>query len=769
MRIKLYFVTLVVIALTALTVGAQSNTFTYQGRLTDNNLAAVGTYEMQFRVFDAAVAGNQLPVGTPVTLNFTVAGTNPVTVSNGAFTVQLNFGNGVFTGADRWLDISVRKPSDPPGFTLLTPRQPITSSPYSIKTLNANAADSLSSACVLCITDAQISGIDAGKVTGVVGIANGGTGSSTQNFVDLTTPQTITGAKIMSNTSNVFTGSGAGLTNISPTNISPGTASINIAGIAAAPAVVTTGATPSVAGRTMLTLNYASPTEITDLTGGVDGQCVVLLSLNNNISFTNGGNFRLTNRFTQTNNYISNRLFPDSTLTVCRSSASGGPLWYEAARAINSIVTNVVASASGGTGTGTVTSSPAGINCPTGGGTGCVAPFGPSEVVTLTAIASPGSTFTGWSGGCSGTGTCVPPPGGGFFQATFTLITFPLSVTKTAGGSVTSSPAGINCGGDCNETYAQNTVVTLTRQTDAGASFLGWGGACSAAGTALTCDVTMDAAKSVSATFGLIVNVSKAGAGSGTVTSTPGGINCGANCSAFFAGDSTPTLTATPNAGSVFTGWSGSCSGTGTCNLSMNGQKNVTATFAPQQFTLSVAKAGTGSGTVTSSPTGINCGADCTEAYNNGTSVVLTAAPNAGSTFAGWSGGGCSGTGTCTTTVTAATTVTATFDPAVPNWGITVSSMDFGTTTVGTPVFRTFSVGNDGASVIFSPTVSITGVDASEFQLFSTTCASSWPNGYGCTMQVRFLPTSNGAKSASFQLSSTPGNTVASSMTGVGN
>ncbi|MBK8303432.1 MAG: choice-of-anchor D domain-containing protein [Chloracidobacterium sp.] len=760
MRIKLYFVTLVVIALTALTVGAQSNTFTYQGRLTDNNLAAVGTYEMQFRVFDAAVAGNQLPVGTPVTLNFTVAGTNPVTVSNGAFTVQLNFGNGVFTGADRWLEISVRKPSDPPGFTLLTPRQPITSSPYSIKTLNANAADSLSSACVLCITDAQISGIDAGKVTGVVGIANGGTGSSTQNFVDLTTPQTITGAKIMSSATNVFTGSGAGLTNISPTNISPGTASINIAGIAAAPAVVTSGATPSVANRTMVTLDYATPTEITDLTGGVDGQCVVLLSLNNSISFTNGVNFRLTNRFTQGNNYISNRLFTDSTLTVCRSSASGGPIWYETTRAINSVVNFLLVSMSGN-GAGTVTSSPAGINCVTGV-VQCVAPFALGEVATLTATASPGSTFTGWSGSCSGTGTCVIAVNQNMgVTATFTLITFPLQVTKTAGGSVTSSPAGINCGGDCNENYPENTVVTLTRQTDAGASFLGWGGACSAAGTALTCDVTMDAAKSVSATFGLVVNVTKTGAGGGTVTSSPGGINCGANCSAFFTGDSTPTLTATPNAGSVFTGWSGSCSGTGTCNLSMNGQKNVTATFAPQQFTLSVAKAGTGSGTVTSSPTGINCGADCTEAYNNGTSVVLTAAPNAGSTFAGWSGGGCSGTGTCTTTVTAATTVTATFDPAVPNWGITVSSMDFGTTTVGTPVFRTFSVGNDGASVIFSPTVSITGVDASEFQLFSTTCASSWPNGYGCTMQVRFLPTSNGAKSASFHYSSTPGNTVA--------
>lgn len=238
MRTKLLFGILLVLASLAATAGAQSNTFTYQGRLTDNNLAAVGTYEMQFRVFDAAVAGNQLPQPTPITLTFTVAGTNPVTVSNGAFTVHLNFGANVFTGADRWLEISVRKPSDPPGFTLLTPRQPITSSPYAIKTINANAADSVTAACVLCITDAHISGIDgskvtgtvanaanaataasattAGNVSGVVAIANGGTGSATQNFVDLTTNQTVGGTKTFANPP---VGNGSQLTNINGANI----------------------------------------------------------------------------------------------------------------------------------------------------------------------------------------------------------------------------------------------------------------------------------------------------------------------------------------------------------------------------------------------------------------------------------------------------------------------------------------------------------------------------------------------------------------------
>src|SRR5207244_10398538 len=64
----------------------------------------------------------------------------------------------------------------------------------------------------------------------------------------------------------------------------------------------------------------------------------------------------------------------------------------------------------------------------------------------------------------------------------------------------------------------------------------------------------------------------------------------------------------------------------------------VTATFTPQTFTLTVSKAGTGAGTVTSSPAGITCGATCAASFTSGTAVTLTAAPAAGSTFTGWSG-----------------------------------------------------------------------------------------------------------------------------------
>ena len=85
-------------------------------------------------------------------------------------------------------------------------------------------------------------------------------------------------------------------------------------------------------------------------------------------------------------------------------------------------------------------------------------------------------------------------------------------------------------------------------------------------------------------------------------------------------------------------------------------------TVTPPVYTLTVSKSGSGSGTITSSPAGISCGSDCTETYTNGTSVTLTAAPDAGSTFTGWSGGGCSGTGNCVITMSADAGATAVFD-----------------------------------------------------------------------------------------------------------
>jgi uncharacterized repeat protein (TIGR02543 family) len=86
-------------------------------------------------------------------------------------------------------------------------------------------------------------------------------------------------------------------------------------------------------------------------------------------------------------------------------------------------------------------------------------------------------------------------------------------------------------------------------------------------------------------------------------------------------------------------------------------------TIVVLQRALTVTKSGAGSGTVTSNPTGVNCGTDCSELFNHGTSVTFTAAPATGSTFSGWSGS-CTGTTTCTVTMDQARTVTATFTAA---------------------------------------------------------------------------------------------------------
>jgi hypothetical protein len=179
--------------------------------------------------------------------------------------------------------------------------------------------------------------------------------------------------------------------------------------------------------------------------------------------------------------------------------------------------------------------------------------------------------------------------------------------------------------------------------------------------------------------FDLII--SRNGSGSGTVTSTPSGINCGTDCSEIYNGGTVVTLTATPDAGSTFAGWSGDSDCTdGT--VTMNNSRFCIATFALniQSYTLTVNKNGTGTGRVTSSPSGINCGTDCSESYSEGTTVTLTASPDAGSTFTGWIGA-CSGTGACQVSMTSNKTATATFTQS--GGGSTINYTDIQLTWTG--------------------------------------------------------------------------------------
>ena len=230
-------------------------------------------------------------------------------------------------------------------------------------------------------------------------------------------------------------------------------------------------------------------------------------------------------------------------------------------------------------------------------------------------------------------------------------------------GSVTSIPAGIDCGSTCSHNFASGTDVMLTPTPADGSQFAGWSGACSGTGS---CSVPMSSTTSVSATFehlpSYTLSVTKSGSGSGTVTSSPSGIDCGSDCSENFTNGASVTLTAATAAGSTFAGWSGACSGTADCTVAMTAARSVTATFAAvlPSYTLSVAKSGNGAGTVTSSPSGIDCGSNCAQSFTGGTSVTLTAAAAAGSAFTGWSGA-CSGTGVCMVTLGADTSVDAHF------------------------------------------------------------------------------------------------------------
>lgn len=162
-----------------------------------------------------------------------------------------------------------------------------------------------------------------------------------------------------------------------------------------------------------------------------------------------------------------------------------------------------------------------------------------------------------------------------------------------------------------------------------------------------------------SGTFDLSVSKS----GTGTVTSSPAGINCGTDCTESLASGTVVTLTAAPGTGYNFSGWAGDCSGTGTCSVTMNAAKSVIANFtAVPTGVLSIAKIGTGSGTITRTGGAINCGSTCTEILPAGSTVSLTASAASGSTFVGWSGGTCTGTGSCAFSLNANATVNAQFN-----------------------------------------------------------------------------------------------------------
>ena len=381
-----------------------------------------------------------------------------------------------------------------------------------------------------------------------------------------------------------------------------------------------------------------------------------------------------------------------------------------------------------GKGKGSVTSSPGGIIC----GADCTEAYNTGTTVTLSALPDGNSVFSGWSGACTGTGACaVTMDAANSVTATFTLKTYTITATAGSGGSI--SPAGsvvVNYGNIQSFTITPSTNYNIGNVTVDGSSV----------GSVTTYTFTnVTANHTISATFTALqpntLTVNRAGTGTGIVSSSPLGIICGSDCTEVYNAGTLVTLTATPDGSSTFSGWSGACTGTGACTVTMDASKAVTATFTLNTYTISattgaggsispsglvtvnhgasqmfsitpatnytvgnvvvdgssagavttytftnvtanhtisasftviqqnslnITKSGTGTGTVISSPEGIICGSDCTEVYNAGTLVTLTATPDGNSTFSGWSGA-CAGTGACIVTIDAAKSITATF------------------------------------------------------------------------------------------------------------
>ena len=271
------------------------------------------------------------------------------------------------------------------------------------------------------------------------------------------------------------------------------------------------------------------------------------------------------------------------------------------------------------------------------------------DIATLTPVPATGYQFDGWSGDASGTTNplSITMDADKTVTATFSLISVvqrTLTINAT-NGTVTSNPI------PTNGTYDDGTVVGLTATPATGYQFDGWSG--DASGTPSSVNITMDADKTVTATFSLIPVVQRTltiNATNGTVTSNPSPTN------GTYDDGTVVGLTATPATGYQFDGWSGDASGTpSSVNITMDADKTVTATFSLIPVVQRTLTINATNGTVTSNPIPTN------GTYDDGTVVGLTATPATGYQFDGWSGDASGTSSSVNITMDADKTVTATF------------------------------------------------------------------------------------------------------------
>jgi hypothetical protein len=259
------------------------------------------------------------------------------------------------------------------------------------------------------------------------------------------------------------------------------------------------------------------------------------------------------------------------------------------------------------------------------------------EWVSLTATAESGWSFAGWSGDLSGMDnpTGITMNDDKVVTATFTQDEYTLDVSVEGEGSIAKDPD--------QSTYLYGASVSLTATADPGWSFAGWSGDLS--GMDNPAVVTMDGNKVITGTFTqeeYTLNVSVDGEGS--IAKDP-------DQSTYLYGASV-SLTATADPGWSFAGWSGDLSSMDNPEtIVMNGNKDVTAAFAQDHYTLDVGVVG--EGTVEKEPD--------QGSYTYGQEVILTAVPDLGAIFVGWSGDLSGSTNPDTVTMDASKSVTATF------------------------------------------------------------------------------------------------------------